>query len=1043
MNSQPEVIFGCDWIFRTNFVLNSSHAGRQIEIVSTSKPTTPLPHIKRIAPSLPPIYQQYASLFTTTVNTVPELRESHNHSIPFKDNPTYHKSKSYPLSAQERTILKEYIQTNLKKGFIRESRSPLASSIFFVKKKHTKEKRPIIDYRRVNNNTKPCPSPIPLIKTLLHQVSKAKIFTRLDLKDAYNQIRITPGDEWKTSFVCEYGQFEYTVMPFGLSGAPATFQAFIRHVLGELWDKFAVAYLDDILIYSEDPAEHPGHVMAVLDKIKKYHLALKLSKCEFSVTETDFLGHHLMVGQIGMQKEKIQSLNEWKSPSTQRGVRKLLGFANFYHEFIDHYADIIAPLLPLQEKSTKRFQWTPTHEQAFQSLKRAFISEPLLQMFDETRETRIHTDASGVAIAAVLQQFNPVDKRWHPVAYYSRKLRGPEINWDTHDRELLAIVVATGKWKHFILSRTEPTTVHTDHKNLTYFTTKRALSPRQARWASLLGELPIQIAYIQGHLNVAADILSRPDDVRKPPREVAPPVPVHHILPAVRPQTVSTYTMDPTWQTKVHDALANDKNWSPLLTHFENPSHPFPSQFIDRRSRLTFANGIIWFDKKIVVGNSNELHLAILQQYHDASGHPGHARTQKAILERYYWKGIHDFIQRYINSCVACQKNKTPRHKPYGELKPLPIPEAPFTDLTIDFMTDLPKSQGYDAICAVVDRYSKFTLLFPTNKTITARGLADLVVDRVLNVFGAPKRILSDRGPQFISAFWKQAMASFGTKVKLTTPYHPQTDGQTERINQEISQWLRFYINSHHNNWSKLLSRIAFDYNNKVNKTTGFTPSQVVFNFKTISDLNYSAADNYEDLSKKLFEYEEIRNSLSQNYARSQKSYKKFYDRHRVAFEFNPGDSVLLSTKHLNLPTIKRKFSRRWIGPFLVHTKVNENAYRLNFPSGWRASQVWNITELRPFQPDLCNRKQPLPTTSEDIDFYSNNPLGITEILQVNGDDPSNFQYLVEVIEDGFPQHRWVPYSKLSNYHDLLLLFYEFHPKEPKPAELDSLYQAE
>ena len=392
-----------------------------------------------IKSQLPTEYADFAHVFSEqAANKLPPHR-SYNHRINFIPNSPFPKTKMFPIPHHHLSALKAYIKENLEKGFIEHSSSPIASPLFFIPKKNTNELRPIIDYREVNAITKKGQYPIPIMRDLLDRIAGAKMFTKFDLKGAYNLIRMADGEEWKTSFKTPLGQYQYKVMPFGLTGAPGTFQHFMNSILNDHINDCCVVYLDDILIYSKSKEEHIKHVQTILKILSDNSLYVKLSKSEFHVKETDFLGHHLSVNGISMQQDKINVIADWKPPQRLRQLQKFLGFTNFYRDFIPNYSELVHPLITLTKKGS-RWVWRDIQQTAFERLKAMSNSSTMLHVFQPDLPTKIETDASNHAVGAVLSQQDPDTDLWHPTGFYSKRLKPAELNYHVHDKELLAIL---------------------------------------------------------------------------------------------------------------------------------------------------------------------------------------------------------------------------------------------------------------------------------------------------------------------------------------------------------------------------------------------------------------------------------------------------------------------------------------------------------------------------------------------------------------------------------------------------------------------------
>jgi len=417
----------------------------------------------------------------------------------------------YRLSEVELTALREYIDTNVEKGYIRPSTSPAGSPILFVPKKDGKL-RLCVDYRKLNDITRKDRYALPLIQELQDRFQGTQWFTKLDIPEAYHKIRIKRGDEWKTAFRSRYGHYEYTVMPFGLTNAPASFQRFINDILREHLDKFVTVYLDDILIYTKgNKSLHTHHIQAVLKKLEKAELNLKVDKCEFYKQEIEYLGSVITTTGIRMDPSKIQSIQEWPDLRSVKDVQSFLGLTGYYRQFIQKYSQIAAPMTYLLRKDTP-FEWAEKQKQAFAELKSHFTIGKLLQYFDPTKQITIETDASDTAIGACLSQSDDETRRLRPVAFYSRKMNSAELNYDIYDKELLAIVQALQEWRVYCEGAQHQVKILTDHKNLSFFMTTKQLNRRQTRWAETLARYNFIIQYQKGSENARADALSRRPD---------------------------------------------------------------------------------------------------------------------------------------------------------------------------------------------------------------------------------------------------------------------------------------------------------------------------------------------------------------------------------------------------------------------------------------------------------------------------------------------------------------------------------------------------
>ncbi|ESK81446.1 hypothetical protein Moror_15818 [Moniliophthora roreri MCA 2997] len=403
------------------------------------------------------------------------VSRSYGHTIELKPEFTPRDCKIYSLTALEQAELDNFLAENLRKGYIRKSKSPMASPFFFVGKKEKGKLRPTQDYRRLNHGTVKNAYPLPPVSDLINKLKDATIFSKLDLRNGYNNVRIKDGDQWKAAFKTNRRLFEPTVMFFGLMNSPATFQAFMDDVLQDFMaEGWCLVYMDDILIYSEDEDEHRKWTIQLLQRLKEQDLYLKPHKCKFDVREIDFLGLVIRPGQIAMDPTKLSGISEWLAPKTVTGVRSFTGFTNFYRKFIGNYLAIAKPLYDLTKKGVP-FTWSTACDTAFNTLKQRFQQSPVLRLPDLKRPFIIETDALKWASGGVLRQEGP-DGELHPCGYISHAFDAAERNYEIYDRELFAIVRALETWRHHLMEGPYLVTVLCDHKNLTYFRTAQKLN---------------------------------------------------------------------------------------------------------------------------------------------------------------------------------------------------------------------------------------------------------------------------------------------------------------------------------------------------------------------------------------------------------------------------------------------------------------------------------------------------------------------------------------------------------------------------------------
>ncbi len=457
--------------------------------------------------NIPSCYNDLSEVFSKTKATRLPPHRPGDCAIELLPNAMPPKSKVYHLSRTENQAMEEYIEEAMNSGFIRASTSPAGAGFFFVEKDGGL--RPCIDYRGLNNVTVKFCYPLPLVPSALEQLREATIYTKLDLRSAYNLIRIKEGDEWKTAFLTTRGHYEYQVMPYGLANSPAVLQSFINDIFRDLLNQYVVAYIDDILIYSKSEEEHIGQVRNVLSRLLENQLYVKAEKCEFHVKQTTFLGYSISHEGVRMDERKVRAVTEWPQPSTIKELQRFLGFANFYRRFIRNYSIVSAPLTSLLKGKPSKLKWTEEAKTAFTTLKEKFTTAPILKHPEPSLPFVVEDDASDCGIGAVLSQRHGQPGKLFPCAFFSRKLTAAERNYDVGNKELLSMKAAIEEWRHWLEGAAHPFQVITDHKNLEYIKSAKRLNPRQARWALFFTRFQFTVTYRPGSKNSKADALSR------------------------------------------------------------------------------------------------------------------------------------------------------------------------------------------------------------------------------------------------------------------------------------------------------------------------------------------------------------------------------------------------------------------------------------------------------------------------------------------------------------------------------------------------------
>lgn len=889
-------------------------------------------------PAASPILAEYPDVFEPPTGLPPTRHVDHHIDLEPGQPPPF--KRTYKLSFAMHDELKRQLEKMINSGIIRVSQSPFGAPVLFVKKKDGSF-RMCVDYRALNKITVKNRYPLPRIDELLDRLQGATVFSKLDLASGYHQIRIAPEDIHKTAFRTRYGHYEFMVLPFGLTNAPATFMQLMNDVFRAHLDSFVVVYLDDILVYSRNEQEHAEHLRTVLAILREHKLQAQASKCSFFQREVDFLGYVVSADGLKMDSHKVAAVRNWPTPTSVTEVRSFLGLANFYRKFVANAAAISARLTDLTRKD-QVFRWGEPQQRAFDALKLAITSAPVLQLPDPDKPFVLETDASDFAMGAVLSQDQGNGLR--PVAFESRKFGVHELNYAVHEKEMLAIIHAFTVWKCYLEGR--HTTVYTDHASLQYFSTQTSLTRRQARWMELLQSYDHVIRYKPGKDNIVADAISRRPDLQLAALTAAEP-------PAEFLQSVKQgYTTDA------------------FYTNGQLRSNPLFEQQDDLWHFTSHGQ------RRLCIPDVPELRSQILHECHDSaiSGHFGEAKTLRAVSRHFYWPHMPATVRRYVRTCVPCQRNKPSQQLPGGLLQPLAVPDKRWESVSMDLITQLPKTKaGHDAIFVVVDRLSKMVHIQPTTTTVTARGLAKLYFDTVYRLHGLPRSIVSDRDPRMTGRFWQALFAATGTQLKMSTAHHPQTDGQTERANRTLEQMLRNYVDERLNDWDQHLAAAEFAYNNSIQASTGFTPFYLNYGDDPCTPISLLHSDRVTVPAAGSF-IDEINASVTaaqEHLREAQERQKRYADQSRREITFKAGDKVMLSTKHTPIskgPAYKLK--ARFTGPFKVLKVISPTAYRIQLPPTWRQHNVFHVSNLKPYHDDANEfPDRPAPSKPPAIDM--------------------------------------------------------------------------
>ncbi|KAA3461634.1 DNA/RNA polymerases superfamily protein [Gossypium australe] len=642
----------------------------------------------------------------------------------------------YRMALNELVELKTRIQELLDRGFIRSSVSPWGAPVLFVKNKDGSMHMCIYS-RQLNKLTMKNKYPLPRIHDLFDQLRGASIFSKINLRSGYNQLRVKEADVFKTAFRTCYGHYEFLVMSFGLINAPATFMDLMNRVFQPYLDRFVVVFIDDILVYSRTEEEHDSHLRVVLQLLREKQLYAKFSKCDFWLREVTFLGHVVSAEGIRVDPRKVEAILDWKPPRSVSEIRSFLGLAGYYRQFVEGFSLIVAPLNKLLCKGVP-FVWTDKQQESFEKLKKILTEAPVLIQLEAGKEFVDYWDASHTGLGCVLMQEGKV------VAYTSRQLRPHELNYPTHDLELATVIFVLKIWRHYLYG--EKSIIYTDHKSPKYLLTRKELNLRQRRWIELLKVYDCSIVYHPRKANVVADALNR-------------------------------------------KVVSDLRAMFARLSLFEDGS-----LLVELQVKLTWINQIK--EKQILDESSvscfqqslctrdSELRQSILREAHSSPNamHLGGNKLYRDLRELYWWPGLKRKIIDFVSKCLTCKQVKAEHQLPFGLLQPVKIPLWTWERITMDFVSGLPLTPTKkDSVWVIVDRLTKSVHFILVRTDYSLQKLAKLYVAKIVRLHGVRVSIISDRDPRFTSRFWRVLHEALGTSFDFSIAFHPQTDELGER----------------------------------------------------------------------------------------------------------------------------------------------------------------------------------------------------------------------------------------------------------------------
>lgn len=876
-------------------------------------------------------------------------------SIPLKPDTNPVNIRQYRLSPPQQMEIKKQVNELLANNIIRHSRSEWSAPVLLVPKKSDipgeKLQRLVFDYRVLNTKILRDSYPLPNISDILDRINGTKFFSKIDLVAGFHQLPIKETDKCKTAFSTPDGLFEFSRLPFGICVAPSAFSRAMNFVLRKhLDDKICYCYIDDVIILGNTESEHKANVFTVLSTLRENKLSLKPSKCVFFARKVIYLGFQISEEGILPDPQKVEALRKLEVKKTLKGVRSFLGAIGYYRKHAPNFASMAKPLYTLLKTSNK-FNWTPECDLAALNLKNSLIQDCLLKKPDFDKVFILSTDSSKHTIAGALSQPNELSDD-DAIGFFSRVLKGPEINYSVIEKEFLSILDSLLYFRCYLIGVKIPTKIITDHRPLKYLMNLKQSSSRLIRWALKLEEFNIQIIYRPGEANFVADALSRVEQIEKSISNAN--LNALTRAQALKQKELADSLNDP--QSSGNRNTANSTTNNSILQDIPDigqssvildtesisdslrvgsptysPSHhvidivPDETEIFSDQESQSFEPRQNNCEPIINLTDEQEI-LEILKLHHDSSlgAHFGVNKTLAKIRQYYTWAGMDKDVKDYIKKCHICQKFKA-QGTTRAPMVIVSTAKNSFDRISIDIVGPLTVTDRYNKfILTVQDDLTKFVFVLPLPNQETDT-VARALVEKVFLVFGSPNGILSDQGTNFMSKLFASICKFFRSHHVHSSVYHPESNGSIEKYHYVLKNYLRAFTNKHQTDWDLWCKFAAFCYNTTPHTSTKVSPFELVFgrkaNIPSVITKKPEILYNYDNYLLELkYKLQHANKIAVENLRLSKTRSKEYYDRSAKETSYNVGDSVLIKANHSK---IGHALFEKWTGPFKVTSVVS------------------------------------------------------------------------------------------------------------------------
>lgn len=839
-------------------------------------------------------------MHTATVNP-------HNHEMTINlENKTPFFCAPRRLSFHEREAVNKKIEELLKLGYIRASSSPYASPIVPIKKKNG-ELRMCIDYRTLNKSTLRDNFPIPLIDTCVEFLEGKKIFSLIDLKHGFHQLKMNDDSIKYTSFVSPDGQFEFTRVPFGLKNGPAVFQRFIYNSLQDMIvAKELIVYIDDILIATVAIETHLQILKKLFDRLNELGLMVKIGKCKFVQTELDYLGYAVTEKGIRPNEKHIETIKQYPMPKNLKETFSCLGLFSYFRKFVPSFSKIAAPLHNLLKQNTT-FHFNKDCERAFHILKQLLIAGPVLSIYSRDKDTELHTDASANGFGAILLQKQD-DNKWHPVSYFSKRATEAESRYHSFELETLAIIYAIRRFHHYLSGK--PFTIITDCNALTLTLERKKINPRIARWALELENYEYKALYRKGTSMGHVDALSR--------------------------NFVALVNED---ETDLQLQITQSRD--PKIITIRSQLEEGQNILFELRDGLVFRK---IDDNHFSFYVPEELEHNVIQLIHEKIGHLGIDKCYLALRTHYWFPNMKPKIENFIKNCIKCIMYKKPQRKNERVLHSIPKTPLPFHTLHADLCGPLPSiTSKKKHILVITDAFTKYCKIYP----VTATSSKEVIIcfNKFFDYYGRPINIITDRGSCFTSLEFSSFIIDNNITHHKVATASPQANGQVEIMNKIIVPILGKISEAERQaDWAKLIPKVEFSLNNHVSKSTKFTPSMLLFGVNQrgpkIDFLTEHLDEKNDTIHAITRNLDVIRQQADKNIKIAQATNEKYYAQHSVPPQkYFVGEFVVIKNIDTTIG-VNKKLAPKYKGPYKITKILPNDRYVLSDIETFQVTQI-------------------------------------------------------------------------------------------------------